>query len=73
MRLDNAAIQSLQIFPKKMQKRVLVSNETVFDMLNRCKTASGTRCLKRWLKQPLQSREAIELRLNMLTYFLNNG
>lgn len=72
MRLDNAAVQSLQIFPKKLQKRVLASNETIFDMLNRCKTASGTRCLKRWLKQPLQSEAAIEERLNMLSYFLAN-
>lgn len=72
MRLDNAAVHSLQIFPKKMQKRILASNETIFDMLNRCKTACGTRCLKRWLKQPLQDKKAIELRLNMLSYFLSN-
>jgi DNA mismatch repair ATPase MutS len=34
MRLDYSAIQALQIFPKKMQRRVLTSNETLFDILN---------------------------------------
>lgn len=41
-------------------------------MLNRCKTAIGTRCLKRWMKQPLQKTSAIEYRLEFVQYFLDN-
>jgi DNA mismatch repair protein MSH2 len=72
MRLDYSAIQALQIFPKKMQRRVLTSNETLFDILNRCKTSIGTRCLKRWMKQPLQSKADINKRLEYIGYFLDN-
>jgi|JI61114C2RNA_FD_contig_81_80200_length_2300_multi_3_in_0_out_0_2 DNA mismatch repair protein MSH2 len=73
MRLDYSAVQALQIFPKKMQKRVLASNETLFDILNRCRTSIGTRCLKRWMKQPLQDPAGIERRLQFLDYFIENS
>ena len=57
MKLDHVALQALQIFPKSQQKKVIASNETLFDLLCKCKTSIGTRCLKRWMKQPLQDRE----------------
>ena len=57
MKLDHTAILALQIFPKNQQKKVISNNDTLFDLLCKCKTSIGTRCLKRWMKQPLQSRE----------------
>jgi DNA mismatch repair protein MSH2 len=54
MKLDKACIIALSIFPKDIQNKILSTNSTLFDVLNKCKTAFGTRCLKRWMKQPLQ-------------------
>ena len=55
MKLDNPVISSLQIFPKDLTKKITSGTNTLFEMLNQCKTQIGTRCLKRWMKQPLQS------------------
>jgi len=57
MKLDKACLNALNIFPKNMEKKIISTNSTLYDILNKCKTAFGTRCLKRWMKQPLQSRE----------------
>jgi len=60
MMLDQATINALQIFSKDMEKKVLSSNaNTLYDIFNKCKTSFGNRCLKRWMKQPLQNREEI--------------
>lgn len=55
MRLDQPAINALQIFPKDMEKKILAGTNTIFEILNKCKTQIGTRCLKRWMRQPLQN------------------
>lgn len=55
MKLDKPVINALQIFPKDMGKKIISGNSTLFEILNKCKTSIGTRCLKRWMKQPLQS------------------
>lgn len=70
MTLDKATINALQIFPKDMERKTLATNNTLFDILNQCKTAFGTRCLKRWMKQPLQSAEELQSRLDRIEYFL---
>ena len=54
MKLDKPVINALQIFPKDMGKKVISGTNTLFEILNKCKTHIGTRCLKRWMKQPLQ-------------------
>lgn len=54
MRLDQPVINALEIFPKDMEKKILAGTNTVFEILNKCKTHIGTRCLKRWMRQPLQ-------------------
>lgn len=66
MTLDKATINALQIFPKDMERKTLATNNTLFDILNQCKTAFGTRCLKRWMKQPLQSAEELQSRLDRI-------
>ena len=73
MKLDYAAIYSLQIFPRKEQKKIIATSETLFDLLNRCKTSIGTRCLKRWMKQPLQDKDEINSRLDYVDYFIENA
>lgn len=56
MKLDKPVINALQIFPKEMGKKYyLAGASTLYDILNQCKTLMGNRCLKRWMKQPLQS------------------
>lgn len=64
MKLDQAAILGLQIFPKNQQKRVISSNDTLFEVLCKCKTTIGARTLKRWMKQPLQDEGEINRRLD---------
>lgn len=41
-----------------MEKKVLATTNanTLYEIFNKCKTTFGTRCLKRWMKQPLQER-----------------
>ena len=39
---------------------------SVFGLLNRCKTAQGTRLLAQWLKQPLVNRHVILQRQDLV-------
>lgn len=64
MLLDSATTNALQVFGKEMERKVLSGSSTLFELLNKCKTPFGTRCLKRWMKQPLQQPEDIESRLD---------
>lgn len=41
-------------------------NATLLGLLDKCKTQIGSRCLRRWLKQPLQDLKEIEKRLNVV-------
>ena len=70
MKLDKACLNALNIFPKNMEKKLIATNSTLYEILNKCKTAFGTRCLKRWMKQPLQDEEQLKKRLNLLEYFV---
>ena len=49
LRLDIAAIKSLNIFP---QNNELVAGNagSIYGLLNQCKTSIGTRLLRKWLK-----------------------
>jgi DNA mismatch repair protein MSH2 len=72
MKLDKACLNALNIFPKNMEKKIISTNSTLYDILNKCKTAFGTRCLKRWMKQPLQDVKMLTKRLELLEYFIDN-
>jgi DNA mismatch repair ATPase MutS len=68
MRLDIAAINALMIFPKPgIEQRFIASENNkqmnLVDYLDRCRTAMGSRCLRRWVKMPLQDVEEINKRL----------
>ena len=73
MTLDKATINALQIFPKQMEKKLLAANATLYDIFNKCTTSFGTRCLRRWMRQPLQNMEELQLRLDKVEFFLLNG
>ena len=72
MMLDKSTINALQIFTKEMEKKTLSANATLYDILNQCKTSFGNRCLKRWMKQPLQSVDELQLRLDKIEFFITN-
>lgn len=66
-RLDEAALTSLNIFSKKSMDS---SSFSLFGFLDHCKTASGSRTLNQWLRQPLTNRELIENRLDLVEMFV---
>jgi DNA mismatch repair protein MSH2 len=64
MKLDLAAMNALCIFPKNLESKPANENDygTLIDLLDQCKTQIGSRCLRRWVKQPLQDIAQIERR-----------
>ena len=70
-RLDEAALTSLNIFPKFTSGSTERSNNfSVFGFLDHCKTAAGSRTLNQWLRQPLTNRQLIENRLDLVELFV---
>lgn len=68
MRLDSSALMTLNIFPaEKIKDKV----SSIFGLLNNTITAGmGERLLRRWLRQPLVSTEAINKRLDVVQLFI---
>ena len=54
MRLDTAACDAVNLFPKPDDPSQFGS---IYGVLNRCKTKMGPRLLDRWLRQPLLNVE----------------
>lgn len=63
--LDPATIRNLEIFENYYGK----TTNTLFSLLNQCKTAMGRRMLKKFLLQPLKEKNKIEERLNIVELF----
>ena len=59
MRLDASAIKALNLMPDPSGLGGSSKTMSIFGLLNRCKTAQGTRLLAQWLKQPLINLDAI--------------
>lgn len=53
MRLDASALRALNLTEAPGNVGVTTRNTTLLGLLNKCKTAQGTRLLGTWLKQPL--------------------
>ncbi|KAF8906541.1 DNA mismatch repair protein [Gymnopilus junonius] len=68
MRLDASALRALNLVevPNKMASN---QNTTLFGVLNKCKTAQGSRLLGTWLKQPLVNLHEIHKRQNLVQVF----
>ena len=61
MTLDKSAIRNLELTETLFEKKV---NGSLFGVLDRTCTAMGSRKLKKWIKEPLNSSKEINLRLD---------
>lgn len=62
MQLDNAAMRALNVLPFPGDGG---RKGSLFGLLNRTKSAMGSRLLRRWLSQPLQDIDEINRRLDL--------
>ncbi|KAK9685635.1 MSH2 protein, partial [Basidiobolus ranarum] len=71
MKLDASALRALNLMPGIQDGY----NKTmsVFGVLNKCKTAQGTRLLAQWLKQPLLDIKEIEQRQLLVEVFTESN
>jgi DNA mismatch repair protein MSH2 len=69
MKLDASALRALNLMPGPRDGS---KNMSLYGLLNRCKTAIGTRLLAQWLKQPLMSLEEIEKRHSLVESFVED-
>ncbi|KAJ7821436.1 hypothetical protein B0H14DRAFT_3733814 [Mycena olivaceomarginata] len=53
MKLDASALRALNLVEAQGNSGSTTRNTTLLGLLNKCKTAQGTRLLSTWLKQPL--------------------
>ncbi|KAI0765364.1 DNA mismatch repair protein [Fomes fomentarius] len=72
MRLDASALRALNLTeaPGNIGSN---KNTTLFGLLNKCKTAQGSRLLGSWLKQPLVNRHEILKRQNLVEGFFEDA
>lgn len=68
MQLDTCVMRALNIlpFPGDGGKRA-----SLYGLLNRCRSAMGSRLLRRWLSQPLQDADEINARLDVVDAFVS--
>ncbi|KAG2734366.1 hypothetical protein G9P44_002372 [Scheffersomyces stipitis] len=77
MKLDSSTMKALNIFPSSNSgvSNALVKSSnisSIFELLNKCRTAAGSRLLSQWLKQPLTSLSMIEERLDLVNYLVDD-
>ncbi|KAI0635322.1 DNA mismatch repair protein [Trametes polyzona] len=72
MRLDASALRALNLTeaPGNIGSN---KNTTLFGLLNKCKTAQGSRLLGSWLKQPLVNRHEILKRQSLVEAFFEDS
>ena len=66
LQIDATTLKSLEIFSERQQQNSL------YDFLDNCKTASGARGLRQLLAQPLLDIAKINKRLDKVEFFYNN-
>lgn len=72
LRLDSSAIRALNLFPDPHEGGGANRNASLFGLLNKCRTAQGTRLLAQWIKQPLRNLHAIQERQDLVELFLDD-
>ncbi|KAH8097021.1 DNA mismatch repair protein [Cristinia sonorae] len=72
MRLDASALRALNLVeaPGSVNSS---KNTTLFGLLNKCKTAQGSRMLGSWLKQPLVNLHEIRKRQDLVEIFVRDS
>ncbi|KAH7924717.1 DNA mismatch repair protein [Leucogyrophana mollusca] len=73
MRLDASALRALNLIDTPGSAGSINKNATLLGLLNKCKTAQGTRLLGTWLKQPLVNLHGIHTRQNLVEIFVDDG
>ncbi|SSD62102.1 related to DNA mismatch repair protein MSH2 [Saccharomycodes ludwigii] len=78
MKLDASSLRALNIFPQGPSQSIATagsSNHTkinsVFQLLNKCKTHSGVRLLHEWLKQPLLDLDELNKRHDLVEFLID--
>ncbi|KAI0264715.1 muts domain V-domain-containing protein [Gloeopeniophorella convolvens] len=71
MRLDASALRALNLL--ESGNNTGARNTTLLGLLNKCKTAQGTRMLGSWLKQPLVNRHEILKRQDLVETFVEDS
>ncbi|CAH1102281.1 unnamed protein product, partial [Psylliodes chrysocephalus] len=78
VRLDNAALYALNIFPKVTSRSMnsdnlqLLKSFSVRGILDNCVTPQGSRLLEQWIKQPLKDYNSINERLDIVEAILKD-
>ncbi|MBW1645339.1 MAG: DNA mismatch repair protein MutS [Deltaproteobacteria bacterium] len=69
MRLDKNTITNLEVLQTIQEQR---QQGSLFGLLDHCRTAMGSRCLKQWLLYPLLDREQLERRYDAVQSLVND-
>ncbi|KAF8067657.1 DNA mismatch repair protein [Lyophyllum atratum] len=72
MKLDASALRALNLTEAPGNAGTTTRNTTLLGLLNKCKTAQGTRLLGTWLKQPLVNLHEIRKRQNLVETFFED-
>ncbi|PFH50486.1 hypothetical protein AMATHDRAFT_75571 [Amanita thiersii Skay4041] len=73
MRLDASALRALNLTETPGNLGVSTRNTTLLGLLNKCKTAQGTRMLGMWLRQPLVNLHEICKRQILVEVFVEDS
>lgn len=73
LRLDASAVRALSLFAEPGQGGAGNRQMSVHGLLNKCKTAQGTRLLSQWLKQPLINLHEIRKRHDLVEIFVDDS
>ncbi|KAJ7637014.1 muts domain V-domain-containing protein [Roridomyces roridus] len=73
MKLDASALRALNLVEAPGNSGSTTRNTTLLGLLNKCKTAQGTRLLGTWLKQPLVNLHEIHKRQNLVETFVEGS
>ncbi|MGE4497981.1 MAG: DNA mismatch repair protein MutS [Deferribacterales bacterium] len=65
LHLDSIAVKTLELVENSQDGS---ERNTLFSVLNFCRTSMGARLLKNWLRYPLRSKESILRRLEIVEY-----